>query len=105
MIDQQEWRLELAKSGISAEICAAAAKGMNRRQLLCRLRDARSDLVHHGRRSFAGRAAQLQIAAVEAELRIRGIPLDTPLERNLKASRLARHRRREHRSAPADGDP
>ncbi len=51
---------------------------LTRRQLLCRLRDARRKLAHHGRRSFMGKEAKRELGAVLAELARRGVEPPPP---------------------------
>lgn len=51
---------------------------LNKRQLRCRLRDARRRLEHNGKRSFVGKLAKKEIAVVEAEMRRRGMDIPTP---------------------------
>jgi hypothetical protein len=70
--DQEE---SAAKPGVSPEQYAAEAAGKNRRSLLTMLRNARRKFAHHGKRSFLGKEAVKEIAAVEAELRHRGLPI------------------------------
>jgi hypothetical protein len=62
-------------AGNSAESYARQAEKMNRRQLLCMLRDARKKLARHGKRSFSGKEAKKAIRAAEAELARRGLPI------------------------------
>jgi hypothetical protein len=47
------------------------------RGLCCRLRDSRKKLEHHGKRSFCGKEAKKEIAAVEAEFRRRSLDVPT----------------------------
>lgn len=42
------------------------------------LRDARKSLEHNGKSSFAGKQAKKEIAAAEAEMLRRGIPIPQP---------------------------
>jgi hypothetical protein len=62
-------------AGRPAQAYAAEAKKRNKRQLLCMLRDARKQLIHHGPRSFMGREAKKATEAAAAELRRRGIEI------------------------------
>ena len=61
--------------GISPEGYARIASEKTRRSLLCMLRDARKKLVHHGRHSWMGKQAKIEIAAAEAELTSRNMPI------------------------------
>ncbi len=57
---------------------AILAREKSSLQLHCMLRDARQQLKHHGARSFVGKQAKKEIAAVEEEMRTRNI--DVPPE-------------------------
>lgn len=67
---------ETPTAPIAAEPPAdATLTRLNKRQLRCRLRDARARLEHNGKRSFVGKQAKKEIAAVEAEMSRRSMAI------------------------------
>jgi hypothetical protein len=71
-IDELCEKLNRTEPGTPLGFFAREALEMNRRMLLCRLRDARKKLAHHKGSSASGREARKEILAVEDELRRRG---------------------------------
>lgn len=72
---EDEGEIPPSPAGVTAEAHAQNMRTMNRRQLLCTLRDARRKLAKQGKRSFSGKEAKKEIAAAEKELRRRGLPV------------------------------
>jgi hypothetical protein len=71
-IDDLCEKLNRTEPGTPLGFFAREALEMNRRGLLCRLRDARKKLAHHKGSSASGREAKKEILAIEDELRRRG---------------------------------
>jgi len=74
-IDDLAEKLNRTEPGTPLGSYARNARDMNRRQLLCSLRDARKRVKHHHGHSAAGREAKKEIEAAADELRQRGLPV------------------------------
>lgn len=59
---------------------AERLKKLNKRQLLCHLRDVRRSLEQNGADSLVGKEAKKRIAVAEEELKRRGLPIPAPGE-------------------------
>ncbi len=69
--------VDYVNEGLAPEVYASEAQGKTRHQLHKQLSQARRNVQHHGRHSFVAREARKEIAAIEAEMRSRGMAITT----------------------------